>query len=131
MSAKIDWASLKTIFKAYPNVIAAWCFGSSQDGWIGEQSDVDIAVLFRAVPPLDDLVSLQADLEKTLQFDRVDLVILNDASPITRFEAVSGRPVFCHDLSARAEFVSLTAREYEDAIAFIQQGLRSYSPARG
>ena len=131
MSAKIDWASLKAIFEAYPNVIAAWCFGSAQDGWVGEKSDVDIALLFRAEPSLDDLVGLQTDLEKALQFDQVDLVILNDASPITRFEAVSGRPVFCRDVSARAEFVSLTAREYEDAIAFIQQGLRSYSPARG
>ena len=95
---------------------------------MGEQSDVDIAVLFRAPPSLDELVGLQAALQKGLQFDQVDLVVLNDASPITRFEAVSGHPVFYRDLSARAEFVSLTAREYEDAIAFIQQGLRSYTP---
>ncbi len=130
MSAKIDLASLKTIFGAYPNVIAAWCFGSAQDGWVGEHSDVDIAVLFRSIPSLDDLVSLQADLEKALQFNQIDLVVLNDASPITRFEAISGRPIFCRDLSARAEFVSLTAREYEDAIAFIEHGLHIHTPAR-
>jgi len=130
MSEKIDWASLRAIFESHPNVIAAWCFGSAQNGLVGEKSDVDIAVLFRETPSLDDLVGLQADLQKELQFDQVDLVVLNDASPITRFEAVSGRPVFCRDLSARAEFVSLTAREYEDAIAFIQKGLRTYTPAK-
>ena len=56
-------------------------------------------------------------MQDVLSYDDIDLVTLNDASPILRFEAVSGRPVYVTDVETRAGFVSLTAREYEDEMA--------------
>jgi hypothetical protein len=44
-------------------------------------------------------------------------VVLNDASPILRFEALCGRRICCADENRCAEFASLTAREYEDEMA--------------
>lgn len=129
MSKRIDWDIAAQAFESFPNVIAAWAFGSAQEGDIREGSDLDIAVLFQTVPSLDERAELRAELQKNLQFDDIDLLVLNGASPITRFEAISGRPIYCRDVGARAEFDSLTAREYEDAIAFIQWGLESYIPA--
>jgi hypothetical protein len=41
----------------------------------------------------------------------------NDANPILRFEAISGRSLYDRDLSRRAGFASLTARACEDAMA--------------
>jgi len=55
--------------------------------------------------------------DRLVDFDEIDLVVLNQASPILRFEAVSGLPVYTSDMEARATFVSLTAREYEDEMA--------------
>jgi hypothetical protein len=52
-----------------------------------------------------------------LAYDDIDLVVLNDVSPILRFEAISGRPVYVADMEQRATFSSLTAREYEDEMA--------------
>lgn len=126
MLKKVDWASVKPVLETYPNVIATWCFGSSQDGYVGEQSDLDIAVFFQSAPSVDDLVALQADLQKVFQYGQVDLLVLNDASPLIRFKAVSGRSLFCRDLIVRAEFVSLAAREFESAIAFLRRGLKFY-----
>lgn len=51
-------------------------------------------------------------------------MILNDANPILRFEAVSGRMLFCRDIQRMADFVSLTAREYEDEMAQWQRALQ-------
>jgi hypothetical protein len=62
-----------------------------------------------------------------LAFDEIDLVALNDASPILRFEAVSDRPVNVTDLERRAAFVSLTAREYEDEMAQWRMALQDCS----
>ena len=62
-------------------------------------------------------LDLLGRLQDALGLDEVDLVVLNDANPILRFEAVSGRRLFTRDLLALAEFVSLTAREYEDEMA--------------
>jgi predicted nucleotidyltransferase len=129
MSKRIDWRRVSQVFEGYSNVIAAWAFGSTQRGEVLKGSDVDIAVLFQTIPSLDELASLRAELQAHLQFDDIDLLVLNGASPITRFEAVTGRSIFCRDVGERAEFVSLTAREYEDTIAFIQLGLENYSPA--
>jgi hypothetical protein len=52
-----------------------------------------------------------------LSFDEIDIVVLTEASPILRFEAVSGRPLYTADRESQATFVSVTAREYEDELA--------------
>lgn len=86
----------------FPGVIAAWVFGSAQGGEIREGSDLDLAVLFREIPSLDERADLRAGLQERLRMDEIDLLVLNGASPIARFEAISGRAIYCRDLAARA-----------------------------
>ena len=119
----IDWQRTAQIWEAMPELVAAWAFGSAQDGTVSLGSDVDIAVLFESAPSLDTQIALLAELQEALQFEDIDLVVLNDANPILRFEAISGRPLFCRDLERRAGFASLTAREYEDEMALWQRAL--------
>jgi predicted nucleotidyltransferase len=105
------------------HIVAAWHFGSTKHGNIRPGADIDIGVLFDRMPSLDELADLRAAIQDALDFDEIDLVVLNEASPILRFEAVSGAPVYTSDVEARAEFVSLTAREYEDEMAQWQRAL--------
>ncbi len=80
---------------------------------------IDAPLLF------EELTDLLGDLQDAFHFENIDLVPLtNDSSPILRFEAVSGRLLFCRDAAKRAEFVSLAAREYEEAMAMIQRALK-------
>ncbi|MCA9952018.1 MAG: nucleotidyltransferase domain-containing protein [Anaerolineales bacterium] len=118
-----DWQNLEQLFVAYPNVIAAWVFGSAQVGSVRPGGDVDVAVLFEKRPLLDELTDLRAAIQDALDFDAIDLLILNGAAPIIRFEGISGRAIFCRDLGKRADFASLTAREYEDSMAFLAKGM--------
>jgi predicted nucleotidyltransferase len=123
-SAKaIDWQRTAPVWEDTPQVIAAWAFGSAQNGQVGPGSDIDIAVLFKSPPSLEAQIALLTRLQDALQFEDIDLVVLNDASPILRFEAISGHPLFCRDLGRRAEFASITAREYEDEMALWQRAL--------
>jgi predicted nucleotidyltransferase len=126
----VDFQRIESVHARTSDLIAAWVFVSGQTGHVGPSSDLDIALFFGEKPSLDRLADLRATLQEALHFDDIDLVILNQASPITRFEAVSGRPVYTRDASARAGFVSLTAREYEDGMAFLQQGLRYRAAAK-
>ena len=121
--SKVDWDGLETVLEASKGVEAAWVFGSARKGEVREGSDLDIGILFEERPPLMGLADLRARLQMKLKIEEIDLVVLNDASPITRFEAVSGRPVLCRNRQRRAEFASLTAREYEDEMAFLEWGL--------
>jgi hypothetical protein len=87
-------------------------------------------VYFASKPTLEELVDLRADLTEALHFEEVDLVPLNDAHPLLRFEAVSGRRLFVRDLETVAAFVSLTAREAEDANALVQRGIAYLKKSR-
>lgn len=124
MSRAIDWDTLRPVWETTPEIVAAWAFGSARDGEVGDGNDVDIGVLMARPPTFDEQLYLLGRLQDALGLDEIDLVILNEAHAILRFEAVSGRRLFMRDLPAVAEFISLTAREYEDAMALIERGLR-------
>ena len=127
MSRKIDWEKTVPIWEANPKIIAAWAFGSAQDGVVREGGDVDTAVLTTTPLTFDEQLTLLGQLQHALQMDELDLVVLNNANPILRFEAVSGKRLFCRDLSAMAGFVSLTAREYEDEMAQWRKAVQGYN----
>ena len=120
---KIDWKVIARILETMPNLIAAWVFGSAKDGYVREGGELDIGVLFESFPSLDERAILSAQLQEAFDVEDIDLLVLNAAGPIVRFEAVNGRAVFCRDKNRRAEFVSLTAREYEDEMAFLHKSL--------
>lgn len=123
MSERIKWEQTLPVWQQMSGVVAAWAFGSAQGEEVRQGGDVDIAVLAAAPLSLDEQLDLLARLQDALGVEEIDLVILNEANPILRFEAISGRPLFCRDLAQRAEFASLTAREYEDEMALWQRSL--------
>jgi len=123
MSSSLDLTAVAGTLARHPHVIAGWVFGSAQNGTVRPGGDVDVGVLFDREPDLDEMADLRADLQEALHFDRIDLVVLNKAQVILRFEAISGQRVYCRDAERMADFVSLTAREYEDAMALLQYGL--------
>ncbi len=117
------WQAVSQLLANDANILAAWLFGSAQSGVVRPGGDIDIAVWFAHTPDFSELADLRAALQDALQFDDIDLVVLNNASPITRFKAVSGKLLYSRDRSQVAGFVSLTAREYEDTMAFARLGL--------
>jgi predicted nucleotidyltransferase len=112
-----DWQRLADCLACGGNVMAGWAFGSARKGVVRPGADIDIGIYFARMPSIDELTDLRSAIQDALSFDEIDLVVLNEASPILRFEAVSGRPVYTADRQSRATFVSLTAREYEDEMA--------------
>ena len=119
----VKWTAIERVFADHPQVIAVWIFGSAQTGSVGVGSDLDVGVLFDHPPTLDQRADVRADLQQAAGLDDIDLVVLNGANAVLQFEAVSGRSLYCRDVSRRAEFVSLVAREYEDEMAWVQQAL--------
>ncbi|MEW5959546.1 MAG: nucleotidyltransferase domain-containing protein [Chloroflexota bacterium] len=127
---RIEWERARPIWDAEPTLMAVWAFGSAQGGWVNPGSDIDLGLLLASRPTLDEQLNLLARLQAVLRFENIDLVILNEANPILRFEAVSGRLLFCRDRDRLAEFVSLTAREYEDEVMFWRQSVKNYPAPR-
>jgi predicted nucleotidyltransferase len=86
------------VLAADSRVEAVYCFGSVARGGARPTSDLDLAVLLQEAPTLGDELRLRARVTAALRRDDVDLVILNDAPPLLRFEAIAGgRRLFARD----------------------------------
>ena len=104
-----------------PGVLAAYVFGSVAAGRTRPGSDVDVAVLLR-----DEMGSNQrfrcrlkliADLGSALRRSDVDVVVLNEASPLLAHRVLSkGKLVFERSASARVRFQVMTANRYADMV---------------
>jgi predicted nucleotidyltransferase len=113
-------------------------FGSTAKGRRGDQSDLDLAVLFDAPPPDDDWIAAECDLEDELQ--RVlaptcplDLVVLNRALPLLLREVVDHGHVLYADCPERWTHFRIHVRKvYEDTEKYRrrrwQAVLRDYGP---
>ncbi len=107
-----------------PEIVAAYLFGSTATGTARPDSDVDVAVLYRAAPPptLDSGVfDLEADLSRHLGKE-AQLVVLNGA-PVDLVHRVlmQGRLVLDRDKSARIRFEVESRNEYFDLLAFLRR----------
>ncbi len=97
-------------------VVAVYGFGSRFHGGSGPRSDVDIAVLLRQEPlTLRDELRLRAEIVEQLQRDDIDLVVLNGAPPLLRYEVVAGgRRLFARDEITADHFEEAAYRDYFD-----------------
>lgn len=100
----------------------ALLFGSAQSGVLEKSSDIDLGVYLNSSVTPDLILSIVKTVEKTVSAE-CDLSILNTASEILRFEAIKGKVLFIrgNKMDEYAGFYSLTCREYEDTIAWMQR----------
>jgi predicted nucleotidyltransferase len=96
-------------------VLAVYVFGSRARGEEGPLSDVDLGVLLSESVDLSEELRLRAAVVEELRSDAVDLVVLNHAPPMVRYEVVTtGRPLFARDSSQLDAFEERVALEYFD-----------------
>ncbi len=105
-------------------VLAAYVFGSQVLGRGKPSSDIDIAVLLEQPTSVARVGAVLKACQDVLSRNDVDLVVLNTATPILAFEAVSGNRILADPLTEVAAFESLAAREYEDEMARLRRASR-------
>ncbi|MBE3519200.1 MAG: nucleotidyltransferase domain-containing protein [Firmicutes bacterium] len=107
-------------------VSLAVLFGSQATGQATEASDVDLAVLMKHKGRPDDLLSLAGErmeilreLIRHIESADVDLVILNHADPLLKFQvARTGKPVYQETPGLFSSFCSLAVRQHGDSMVF-------------
>lgn len=110
-------SKLAGFFTFRSEVRVAYLFGSQARGMPGPMSDTDIAVLLDSEIGRKDYgrlkVELLTELTLILGTDRVDLVILNQASPVLAFEVVrEGRVIYAPRPEALAGFRTKAIRDF-------------------
>ena len=115
-----DRKKLKNIFAAFKVIKAAYLFGSFAEGRANTLSDFDFGVLleegYQSQIKLDILAALAEN-----DFCRVDLVVLNEADLLLRFEVVKHNEILYRreDFDASGYF-SRVIREYLDFKPFLE-----------
>ena len=95
------------------NIRIAFLIGSFATGKSRPDSDVDVAVLFGRIPDHMEILDLRERLSEGLKRD-IDLVVLNDAGPIIRMQALKTGIRLRAEKGAYEDFFVRTVNEYED-----------------
>lgn len=111
---------LNEVFEDFPEVEAVFLFGSVAEDRVGAESDLDLAI----VPSGAGLRERRLDLLSALVragFDDVDLVFLDTADVVLRYEAV--RPnllIYAREGFDHGEYYSRALREYWDFLPYLE-----------
>jgi len=108
------------ILADYPEIAAAWIFGSESRGTARPDSDLDVGLVLRdrtrtALDIYRDLAAIAARVERLVPGRRVDVVLLEPQGPVFRHTALSeGHLVYDADPERRVDFESDTCVRYFD-----------------
>lgn len=110
---------LADFLRRQPDIRLAYLFGSQAQGRVHALSDVDVAILlaeqFSPADQSQTRLRLTGELMALLHREDVDVVVLNQASPLLRHRVLrDGRLLFSIDDRARARFAEETYRRYLD-----------------
>jgi predicted nucleotidyltransferase len=109
---------LAEVFADFP-VEFAYLFGSQIKEKAGKLSDVDVAVFLSPKSSIADTISgfleFQSFIKKAVNCEQIDLVILNDAAPVLKAEAVlKGERIYAKNLKRTLAFEKAVLDENED-----------------
>ena len=105
--------TLRLFFTKEENIRLAFLIGSFATGKSRPDSDVDVAVLFGRIPDHMEILDLRERLSEGLKRD-IDLVILNEAGPIIRMQALKTGIRLRAEKGAYEDFFVRTVNEYDD-----------------
>ena len=112
----MDKKKLIDALQADKEICVAIFFGSEAQKMANPESDIDIALLNNAwkKPSGIDLMQFQQNLTDLMQ-QQVDIVVLNDASPIIAMQAIkNGIPLFIRNQKEYQKFEITLITDYAD-----------------
>ncbi len=113
---------LKELLMGHEYICFAYIFGSFLDEIGSHDLDVGIYICPNKYNPDEDLdihIKLGLEIEEHLNMP-VDIVILNSADPILRFNVIRGELLFTRDSTLHDEVVDYYVRAYWDFELFLK-----------
>ena len=104
---------LKKFFEDDTNILLVYLFGSQARLQANPLSDIDLAVLAKKPFSLDDEATLISNIASILETDKLDLVVLDNASFLLKFKIIAeGKILYCKEERVRIAFEEVVMSEY-------------------
>jgi len=87
MNIEKEITEIKEFLASKEEVLLSFIFGSFIEGRLTEESDIDIAILFKNKPDFSFLIDIM-DRINQITGREADIVILNEASPIIKMQVL-------------------------------------------
>ncbi|PRR76189.1 type VII toxin-antitoxin system MntA family adenylyltransferase antitoxin [Neomoorella humiferrea] len=129
MDKKI-YKQLKSYFNEQQNIQMAFLFGSRAKGRARPGSDADVGIYLEPGYTRQDIYRIWNELEDMLGL-KVDLLVLNEATPSLVWTALKGKPLFIRDQSFYIRYMLDISREAEDFQQFLLDWWRWRMKIRG
>ncbi|WP_406678655.1 type VII toxin-antitoxin system MntA family adenylyltransferase antitoxin [Moorella sp. ACPs] len=129
MDKKI-YEQLKSYFNEQQNIRMAFLFGSRAKGRARPGSDADVGVYLEPGYTRQDIYRIWNELEDMLGL-KVDLLVLNEATPSLIWTVLKGKPLFIRDQSFYIQYMLDISREAEDFQQFLLDWWRWRMKIRG
>lgn len=112
---------IKSYLYSRDEVVTAYIFGSYTIEKVSSMSDIDIAVLLRDSVDSKEYghikLTITNDLIEQISFDRIDIVLLDIASPLLSHEVLKkGMLLFSKDETMRIQYTANAIIRYLDTI---------------
>ena len=105
---------VRSFFKGRNDVSLVFVFGSFVSREMTAVSDIDVGILFYGSPDFYEVITIKEDLTALLKRD-VDIVLLNDASPVIKMQVLKkGVLVFQTAKNNYSTFYGDTVKQYDD-----------------
>lgn len=94
-------------------------FGSHVSGEVSNDSDIDLGILFDKLPSNAKEEKVLEDFIHLLQTNRLDIVVLNHASPLLLFQvATKGKPIYEKNKGNFLRFSITAYKKYWESTKF-------------
>lgn len=114
-------------FRQHPEIRFAYLFGSFAKGTENKLSDLDVAVFLDCAAlkpeayPYGYKASLITELMQLFKRNEMDVVILNEAAPLLKYEVVRyGLPIYELESQERISFQANAFSRYFDLLPFLR-----------
>lgn len=119
MKKQPNLRNLQKVFQGHPKIQAVYLFGSTAEGRVHQESDMDLAVFTDEGMSSHFKLELLADLARE-GFCDVDLVLMNTEDIVLKYEAVRlNRLIYKRSDFARGAVYSKIVRQYLDFYPYL------------
>lgn len=121
---------LQDYFISNNDIIAAYIFGSYFTEYKRTDSDMDFAIYFEKELTLLEISSIEAAISILLNFEKIDVLQLNDSPIKIRFKAISqGNLIYEKDSDKLSNFLEQAFDFYQDYSIKLEDFYRTYDKA--